>query len=227
MIAAVTGTVSVFDLRFRVVVAVRSSDGLNSGMSGAMEAGGGGADGSAIRLDVPQAGHFASLPMCCVSAFSDLRQFGHSTENDMGVTFLLVPNDQVQQAATADDEFKNPQRFAAMLQRFGTPVMGVNLWGGSPLCDSGSLRRPVYQMGSSDRVSTRRGLDIPRATRIACRVPEESCRIECCDDRFTLTATQRRCERFQQSNGTNHAFSACLAFERKVVQVRTAKVKSG
>ncbi|MGZ0170829.1 MAG: alpha/beta hydrolase family esterase [Planctomycetales bacterium] len=24
---------------------------------------------------------------------------------------------------------------------FGTPVMGVNLWGGSPLCDSGSLRR--------------------------------------------------------------------------------------
>ena len=33
------------------------------------------------------------------------------------------------------------QQRVAIARAFGTPVMGVNLWGGSPLCDSGSLRR--------------------------------------------------------------------------------------
>ena len=35
------------------------------------------------------------------------------------------------------------------LQRFGTPVMGIDLWGLSPLCEIGISRRSVYQMTTS------------------------------------------------------------------------------
>ena len=44
------------------------------------------------------------------------------------------------------NEFEKPKNKPTPVQRFGTPGMGVSLWGESPLCEFGSLRRPVYQM---------------------------------------------------------------------------------
>ena len=35
------------------------------------------------------------------------------------------------------------------VHRFGTPVMGISLWGSSPLCEIGISRRSVYQMKTS------------------------------------------------------------------------------
>ena len=37
----------------------------------------------------------------------------------------------------------------ASVQHFGTPVMGISLWGSSPLCEVGISRRSVYQMKTS------------------------------------------------------------------------------
>jgi hypothetical protein len=35
------------------------------------------------------------------------------------------------------------------MDRFGTPVMGISLWGSSPLCEIGISRRSVYQVKTS------------------------------------------------------------------------------
>ncbi len=40
----------------------------------------------------------------------------------------------------------NPSPSAAPVHRFGAPVMGIGLWGLSPLCEIGISRRSVYQM---------------------------------------------------------------------------------
>jgi len=44
------------------------------------------------------------------------------------------------------NEFEKPESEPAPVQRIGTPGMGVSLWGVSPLCEFGSLRRRIYQM---------------------------------------------------------------------------------
>ncbi len=40
-------------------------------------------------------------------------------------------------------------RPATWVHRLGTPVMGIGLWGLSPLCEIGISRRSVYQMTAS------------------------------------------------------------------------------
>jgi hypothetical protein len=40
-------------------------------------------------------------------------------------------------------------RSTASVHRIGTPVMGIGLWGLSPLCEIGISRRAVYQMTTS------------------------------------------------------------------------------
>ena len=40
-------------------------------------------------------------------------------------------------------------RSPASVHRIGTPVMGISLWGSSPLCEIGISRRSVYQMTTS------------------------------------------------------------------------------
>lgn len=42
------------------------------------------------------------------------------------------------------------------LQRIGTPVMGISLWGSSPLCETGSLKEISIPNDNSDWQSTRR-----------------------------------------------------------------------
>jgi hypothetical protein len=40
-------------------------------------------------------------------------------------------------------------RSPTSVHRIGTPVMGISLWGSSPLCEIGISRRSVYQMATS------------------------------------------------------------------------------
>ena len=67
----------------------------------------------------------------------------------MSVAFVQLPNGNVDRAP-ANTAFKVRNRpSGASVQHFGTPVMGISLWGSSPLCEIGISRRSVYQMKTS------------------------------------------------------------------------------